>query len=360
MYSLGEENILKNYINKTNSITIVKKENQKEEYQKSNNNNNNNNNNNKENEGIYEIVSTKNEQLKCIPHYPRQMESYNKFNETYIFLFCGDDHNNINTLYGFNINSKKIEKFNFKNNLQKEFGTFRGSLFSISSTNDSIYILNGNKYLRYDINSQNTFLISNKSMMDSSMYKSSFFDGKENIYIVGGLLNGALQENIYQWNIRTNEFIKYAKTNGPVLESQLCYSPKEDCLYMLGGWISEHDYNQTIDVFNIKERTVTTIYKFNNKETLFSHSCYVPNNHSLYIYKWKINQFYRFDIKTKTIYPLPGCIKKTNFSRLLFDYKDSIYLPSNSSIYEYKCSLNKWFEHDLNIEHKYLYTCHRI
>lgn len=277
-------------------------------------------------------------------------------NQHFIYLFCGNDHNNINTLYRFNTIDKNIEKLQFKNN-QKEFGTFRGSLFSISSTKDNIYILNGNKYLKYDVKLQKTTLLNNS--MDAE-YSSSFYDGKENIYIIGGLLNGKLQKSIYQWNINTGNYIKYANIDEPVLECQLCYSPQENCIYMLGGWISDKDYNQTINVFNIKEKCIKTIYKFKNKETLFSHSCYVPKNHSLYIYKWKINKFYRFDIKTKIIHVLPSCLNETNFSRLLFDGNDSIYLPSNSSIFEYNCLSNKWIEHNINIEHKYLYTTYRI
>lgn len=187
--------------------------------------------------------------------------------QNFIYMFCGDDHDNINTLYSFNIINKKIKKLKFKNK-QKEFGTFKGSLFSISSTSDSIYILNGNKYLKYII-LKKTLLLSN-SFMDEAIYRSTIYDGKEHIYIFGGLLNGELQESIYKWNINTGEYIKYANIDKPILECQLCYSPQENFIYILGGWMSDKDYNQTIDVFDIKQKTVKTIYRFKNKETLFS------------------------------------------------------------------------------------------
>ncbi|KAN0028727.1 hypothetical protein ACTFIV_010579 [Dictyostelium citrinum] len=322
-----------------------------------NNNNINNLNNNNTINNINNNINNNNNNLNN--NNINNINNNNNF-EQYIYLFCGNDHNDINSLYRFNIKNKSIEKMQFKNKNQREFGTFRGSLFSISSTRESIYITNGKSCLKYCLNSEKTKLITN-GQWDNTMYRSTFYDKiNDYIYLIGGLLNDQLQQSIYRWNIRTGEYIKYAKTNGPILEAQLCYSAQENSIYMLGGWISDKDYNQQIDCFNITDRTVTTIYKFDKKQTLFSHSCYVPKNHSLYIYKWKINQFLRFDIKTKTIHPLASCLKKTNFSRLLFDGDDSIYLPSNSSIFEYRCSTNSWSENQINIDHKYLYTTHRF
>ncbi|KAM9959177.1 hypothetical protein ACTFIR_000235 [Dictyostelium discoideum] len=325
-----------------------------------NNNNNNNNNNNKNISNNHITLSSNGNSINDNNNNNSIIKNNNNNFEEYIYLFCGNDHNDINSLYRFNINNKMIEKMQFKNKNQREFGTFRGSLFSISSTRESIYITNGKSCLKYCLNSEKTKLITN-GQWDNTMYRSTFYDKiNDYIYLIGGLLNDQLQQTIYRWNIRTGEYIKYAKTNGPILEAQLCYSAQENCIYMLGGWISDKDYNQQIDCFNITDRTVTTIYKFEKKQTLFSHSCYVTKNHSLYIYIWKINQFLRFDIKTKTIHPLASCLKKTNFSRLLFDGDDSIYLPSNSSIFEYRCSTNSWSENQININHKYLYTTHRF
>ncbi|KYQ89638.1 prespore-specific protein [Tieghemostelium lacteum] len=328
---------------------------------------NNNNNNNNNNIIDYKIASFKESSSINNSILSIQLQ---------LNRFCRNSKSkekNIIYRYSSRVGVEKIDLETGKTSLiidnTREYSPISGGrfLYQCNSNDSTICIFNRLNYWFLDCDSINPRWKIGNLPFDSYDLQSTIYDGKENIYLIGGFLksgvdnNGETIKKMYKFNVKSELFTCIGELpidcglNGLSLD-------EDGNILIIGGFNYKHKFLNRIYRLNVSNNSLDVVFENTTLFgiTLLRNGVYVPKHKSFYILT-KDSKFFRLD-RNGITYKLKSHSQSRDgfMERFYYDGDNFINLIGHTekSISRYNIKLNSWsnissMEKKSNVKKKY-------